>query len=216
MKLDIEDYLIDEVKRKYDLSITFDDMDAIIDRAVDVAQNGSGNAADIRLRKETIPYSVLFPPAGHSESRYIHPARSFCWLRKGRRKRLSSRNSTNGRRGFFGSRPISRISGFGVRKTVCQRRVALLSGKAVSAPGLGRQTNSVRYKGRCFEVVCTSPDKARELMKSWYREHAKLKFTEYAEPIIPDLHGTELLQPHSMFRRWKTVGAAAPPRGKSF
>lgn len=38
MKLDIEDYLIDEVKRKYDLSITFDDMDAIIDRAVDVAQ----------------------------------------------------------------------------------------------------------------------------------------------------------------------------------
>lgn len=38
MKLDIEDYLIDEVKRKYDLSMTFDDMDAIIDRAVDVAQ----------------------------------------------------------------------------------------------------------------------------------------------------------------------------------
>ena len=38
MKLDIEDYLIDEVKRKYDLAMTFDDMDAIIDRAVDVAQ----------------------------------------------------------------------------------------------------------------------------------------------------------------------------------
>ena len=37
MKLDIEDYLIDEVKRKYDLAMTFDDMDAIIDRAVDVA-----------------------------------------------------------------------------------------------------------------------------------------------------------------------------------
>ncbi len=47
------------------------------------------------------------------------------------------------------------------------------------------KVNSVRYKGRCFEVVCTSPDKARELMKSWYREHAKLKFAEYAEPIIP-------------------------------
>ncbi|WP_416992913.1 M48 family metallopeptidase, partial [Alistipes communis] len=46
------------------------------------------------------------------------------------------------------------------------------------------KTNSVRYKGRCFEVICTSPDKARELMKSWYREHAKLKFAEYAEPII--------------------------------
>lgn len=46
------------------------------------------------------------------------------------------------------------------------------------------KVNSVRYKGRCFEVVCTSPDKVRELMKSWYREHAKLKFAEYAEPII--------------------------------
>ena len=44
--------------------------------------------------------------------------------------------------------------------------------------------NSVRYKGRCFEVICTSPDKTRDLMKSWYREHAKLKFAEYAEPII--------------------------------
>ncbi|WP_290534226.1 MULTISPECIES: hypothetical protein [Alistipes] len=38
MKLDIEDYLIDEIKCKYNLAMTFDDMDAIIDRAVDVAQ----------------------------------------------------------------------------------------------------------------------------------------------------------------------------------
>ena len=38
MKLDIEDYLIDEIKRKYDLEMTFDDMDNIIDRSVDVAK----------------------------------------------------------------------------------------------------------------------------------------------------------------------------------
>ncbi len=38
MKIEIEDYLIDEVKRKYDLTMTFDDMDAIIDRCVDVAK----------------------------------------------------------------------------------------------------------------------------------------------------------------------------------
>ena len=38
IKIEIEDYLIDEVKRKYDIPLTFDDMDAIIDRSVEVAK----------------------------------------------------------------------------------------------------------------------------------------------------------------------------------
>ena len=38
MKIDMEDYLIDEVKRKYDIPISFNDMDAIIDRSVEVAK----------------------------------------------------------------------------------------------------------------------------------------------------------------------------------
>ena len=38
MKIDMEDYLIDEVKRKYNIPISFDDMDAIIDRSVEVAK----------------------------------------------------------------------------------------------------------------------------------------------------------------------------------
>ena len=37
MKLEIEDYLIDEIKRKYGIPLTFDDMDSIIDSSVDVA-----------------------------------------------------------------------------------------------------------------------------------------------------------------------------------
>lgn len=37
MKLEIEDFLIDDIKRKYDIPLTFDDMDSIIDRSVDVA-----------------------------------------------------------------------------------------------------------------------------------------------------------------------------------
>ena len=44
--------------------------------------------------------------------------------------------------------------------------------------------NSVRYKGRYFEVICTPKSKAKELMKEWYKSHAKIKFAEYAEPII--------------------------------
>lgn len=38
MKLEIEDYLIDEVKRKYSINITFENMDSIIDRSVEVAK----------------------------------------------------------------------------------------------------------------------------------------------------------------------------------
>ncbi len=44
--------------------------------------------------------------------------------------------------------------------------------------------NSVKYKGRYFEVVCSPKSKAKELMKGWYRERAKSKFAEIAEPII--------------------------------
>ena len=38
MKIELEDYLIDEVKRKYNLKFPFDDMDVIIDGCVDVAK----------------------------------------------------------------------------------------------------------------------------------------------------------------------------------
>jgi type I restriction enzyme, R subunit len=38
MKLSIEDYLIDEVKIKYNLAMTFDDMDSIVNQSVDVAK----------------------------------------------------------------------------------------------------------------------------------------------------------------------------------
>lgn len=38
MKIELEDYLIDEVKRKYGLNFSFDDMDTIIDGCVDVAK----------------------------------------------------------------------------------------------------------------------------------------------------------------------------------
>ena len=38
MKIELEDYLIDEVKRKYGLAFSFDDMDVIIDGCVEVAK----------------------------------------------------------------------------------------------------------------------------------------------------------------------------------
>jgi predicted metal-dependent hydrolase len=44
--------------------------------------------------------------------------------------------------------------------------------------------DSVKNKGHYFEVVCSSRSKAGYLMNKWYRQHAKIKFAEIAEPII--------------------------------
>jgi len=38
MKIEMEDFLIDNIKRKYDIPLSFDNMDSIIDRCVDVAK----------------------------------------------------------------------------------------------------------------------------------------------------------------------------------
>ena len=74
--------------------------------------------------------------------------------------------------------------------------------------------NSAKYKGRCFEIVCTPKSKAEELMKEWYRERAKVKFAEIAEPIIQRFkrHGIEpaSLYIQEMESRW----GSCTPKGK--
>lgn len=74
--------------------------------------------------------------------------------------------------------------------------------------------NSARYKGRCFEVVCTPLSKAEELMKVWYRERAKVKFAEIAEPIIRRFellgYSPSSLYIQEMNNRW----GSCTPKGK--
>ena len=74
--------------------------------------------------------------------------------------------------------------------------------------------NSVKYKGRCFEIVCSPKTKAKELMKDWYKSHAKIKFAEYAEPIIARFskYGVEpsSLYIQEMENRW----GSCTPKGK--
>jgi len=42
----------------------------------------------------------------------------------------------------------------------------------------------VKYKGRYIEIITKDKTKAGELLNQWYRERAKSKFAEIAEPII--------------------------------
>jgi len=74
--------------------------------------------------------------------------------------------------------------------------------------------NSVSFRGRCFELVCSSKSKAEGLMKEWYRERAKVKFAEIAEPIFQKFtkYG---VAPHSLYiqemgNRW----GSCTPNGK--
>ena len=74
--------------------------------------------------------------------------------------------------------------------------------------------NSVRYKGRYFEVICTPTSKAKKLMKAWYKSHAKIKFAEFAEPIIArfEKYGVapSSLYIQEMDNRW----GSCTPKGK--
>jgi hypothetical protein len=46
------------------------------------------------------------------------------------------------------------------------------------------KTNSVHFSGRFFEVQAKQKSSAKSLLRQWYRERAKMKFAEIAEPWI--------------------------------
>ena len=167
--------------------------------------------------KETIPYSVLFS-ARRTLGIKVYPSGEVVLLApEGTPEEVIEQKLH--KRAPWILRQQAYFKDFGIRspeKRYVSGESHYYLGKQFLLRVSEGKTNSVRYKGRCFEVICTSPDKARELMKSWYREHAKLSLPSMQSLLFPDLHGTGLLRLHSMFRRWKTVGAVAPPRGKSF
>ena len=44
--------------------------------------------------------------------------------------------------------------------------------------------NEVKYKGRFIEIITKNKINVKTLLKKWYREKAKVKFAEIAEPLI--------------------------------
>ena len=74
--------------------------------------------------------------------------------------------------------------------------------------------NSVRYKGRYFEVICTPKSKAKELMKEWYRIHAKCNFVEYAEPIIARFEKYGVTPTSLYIQEMENRWGSCTPKGK--
>ena len=48
---------------------------------------------------------------------------------------------------------------------------------------IGKQ-NEVKYKGRFIEIIARDRQNTKSLMKQWYRDKARIKFAEIAEPLI--------------------------------
>src|SRR3989338_1972464 len=74
--------------------------------------------------------------------------------------------------------------------------------------------SEVKYKGRIIEIHTPDKSKAEVLLKAWYKEKAKIKFAEIAEPIIQrfkkynvEPKGIYLLE---MSKRW----GSCTPKGK--
>ncbi len=74
--------------------------------------------------------------------------------------------------------------------------------------------SEVKYKGRSIEVKVSSSDNPEVLMKQWYRERAKIKFSEIAEPIIQRFKKYNVeptaLYIQEMSKRW----GSCTPKGK--
>lgn len=76
------------------------------------------------------------------------------------------------------------------------------------------ENEEVKYKGRSIEVITPAKDKVEELLKAWYREKAKIKFAEIAEPIIERFKKYNVeptaLYIQEMSKRW----GSCTPKGK--
>ncbi len=74
--------------------------------------------------------------------------------------------------------------------------------------------NSVKYRGRFIEVITKDKKKVKSLVLGWYRDHAKKKFGELAEPLINNFmkYGVkpESIQIQEMATRW----GSCTPKGK--
>jgi predicted metal-dependent hydrolase len=74
--------------------------------------------------------------------------------------------------------------------------------------------NSVSFKGRSFEIVCNKKTKPEMLMKEWYRERAKIKFAEIAEPIIQRFKKYHV-EPTSLYiQQMENRWGSCTPKGK--
>jgi predicted metal-dependent hydrolase len=76
------------------------------------------------------------------------------------------------------------------------------------------KSNSVHFRGSYFEIQARRKSNSKPLLLQWYRERAKIKFAEIAEPWIQRFEKydvkPEAIYLHEMPKRW----GSCTPKGK--
>lgn len=74
---------------------------------------------------------------------------------------------------------------------------------------------AVFYRGRYLEVVTRdkSPENIKELMDTWYRSRAALKFPEYAEPLINRFKRYDVAPKNLFIQKMKTRWGSCSAKG---
>lgn len=74
--------------------------------------------------------------------------------------------------------------------------------------------NSVHFRGSFFDVQAKKKSNAKTLLRQWYRERAKIKFAEIAEPLIRRFEKYDV-KPESIYlQEMPTRWGSCTPKGK--
>lgn len=71
-----------------------------------------------------------------------------------------------------------------------------------------------KYKGRCFEVVCSPKTKSEKLMKEWYRERAKVKYMEIVEMVASRFKKYGVMFSNLYIQEMDSRWGSCTPKGK--
>lgn len=72
----------------------------------------------------------------------------------------------------------------------------------------------VRYKGSSIEVIVPEKSQAPKLLKQWYREQAKRKFTEISERLVGTFHAFRKASPRISIKAMPTRWGSCTAKGE--
>ncbi|GEO04477.1 metal-dependent hydrolase [Adhaeribacter aerolatus] len=76
------------------------------------------------------------------------------------------------------------------------------------------KTNEVKLKGKFIEVICPENANPEELLRKWYLEHARARFSQYAKPWIERFKQYQVEPSSIVLREMPTRWGSCTPKGK--
>jgi predicted metal-dependent hydrolase len=73
---------------------------------------------------------------------------------------------------------------------------------------------SVKLKGKFIEVTASEKSRAKDLLNSWYLQHARTKFHAIAQPLIEKFKKYEVVPSSIVLREMPTRWGSCTPKGK--